>query len=67
MTVFDCVHQLGNYLVDNQPTLTNVTLVLYCLQISKALAYLEGVNMVHRSEPPFTLDYKTQKCIKITM
>ncbi|KAA0711575.1 Protein-tyrosine kinase 2-beta [Triplophysa tibetana] len=38
---------LGNYLAENQHTLTNVTLTLFSLQICKALAYLEGVNMVH--------------------
>lgn len=43
-----CFHQLGNYLADNQRTLNNVTLTLFSLQICKALAYLEGVNMVHR-------------------
>lgn len=40
--------QLGNYLVVEQYNLPNVTLLLYCLQICKALAYLEGLGMVHR-------------------
>ncbi|TKS66470.1 Protein-tyrosine kinase 2-beta [Collichthys lucidus] len=40
--------ELGNYLVEQQYILTNATLILYCLQICKALAYLEGLNMVHR-------------------
>lgn len=40
--------QLGNYLTQNQSKLTNITLVLFSLQICKALVYLEGVNMVHR-------------------
>ncbi|TMS11731.1 Protein-tyrosine kinase 2-beta [Larimichthys crocea] len=39
--------ELGNYLVEQQYILTNATLILYCLQICKALAYLEGLNMVH--------------------
>lgn len=43
--------QLGNYLTQNQNKLTNITLVLFSLQICKALVYLEGVNMVHRWEP----------------
>lgn len=42
--------QLGNYLAKNQSTLTSTTLVLFSLQICKALVYLEGVNMVHRWE-----------------
>lgn len=40
--------KLGNYLVKNQSTLTNTTLLLFSLQICKALVYLEGVSMVHR-------------------
>lgn len=40
--------QLGNYLAKNQSVLTNTTLVLFSLQICKALVYLGGVNMVHR-------------------
>lgn len=40
--------QLGDYLNKNQNTLTNVTLVLFSLQICKALVYLQGRNMVHR-------------------
>ncbi|XP_035770893.1 protein-tyrosine kinase 2-beta-like [Neolamprologus brichardi] len=39
--------ELGNYLIENQYSLSTATLVLYCLQICKALAYLEGLNMVH--------------------
>lgn len=41
--------QLGKYLTENQNMLSNMTLVLFSLQICKALVYLEGVNMVHRS------------------
>ncbi|XP_053743254.1 protein-tyrosine kinase 2-beta-like isoform X2 [Synchiropus splendidus] len=40
--------ELGNYLVEHQLDLSTETLTLYCLQICKALAYLEGLNMVHR-------------------
>ncbi|KAM9835955.1 protein-tyrosine kinase 2-beta-like [Aulostomus maculatus] len=40
--------ELGNYLMEHKYMLTIPTLTLYCLQICKALAYLEGVNMVHR-------------------
>ncbi|CAB1330526.1 unnamed protein product, partial [Coregonus sp. 'balchen'] len=47
-TCKDCSADLGTYLVEQQRSLTSVTLVLYSLQICKALAYLEGLNMVHR-------------------
>ena len=40
--------QLGSYLVEQQHTLTPATLTLYCVQVCKAMAYLEGLNMVHR-------------------
>lgn len=40
--------QLGAYLTEHKTTLTNITLVLFSLQICKALVYLEGVNVVHR-------------------
>lgn len=42
--------QLGEYLKNQQYVITNATLILYSLQICKALAYLEGLNMVHRYE-----------------
>ena len=40
--------QLGSYLVQHQRSLTPATLSLYCVQVCKAMAYLEGLNMVHR-------------------
>uniref|UniRef100_A0A8C1MHS2 non-specific protein-tyrosine kinase n=1 Tax=Cyprinus carpio TaxID=7962 RepID=A0A8C1MHS2_CYPCA len=41
-----CQHgELGKYLTKNLPS---VTLVLFSLQICKALVYLQGMNMVHR-------------------
>uniref|UniRef100_A0A8C1K0C4 non-specific protein-tyrosine kinase n=1 Tax=Cyprinus carpio TaxID=7962 RepID=A0A8C1K0C4_CYPCA len=44
-----CQHgELGKYLTKNQQSLTNLTLVLFSLQICKALVYLQGMNMVHR-------------------
>ena len=40
--------QLGSYLEQQQHSLTPATLILYCVQVCKAMAYLEGLNMVHR-------------------
>lgn len=40
--------QLGQYLEQNKHCLAVPTLILYVLQISKALAYLEAINCVHR-------------------
>ncbi|KAG9334116.1 hypothetical protein JZ751_009151 [Albula glossodonta] len=57
--------ELGNYLVENQHKLTNVTLVLYTLQICKALAYLEGVNMVHRDIAVRNVLVASPDCVKL--
>lgn len=40
--------QLGHYLERNKSCLKVLTLVLYSLQICKAMAYLESINCVHR-------------------
>lgn len=40
--------QLGHYLERNKNSLKVPTLVLYALQICKAMAYLESINCVHR-------------------
>lgn len=57
--------ELENYLKDNQNKLTNVTLILYSLQISKALAYLEGVNMVHRDIAVRNVLVAKVDCVKL--
>lgn len=40
--------ELGHYLERNKSSLKVLTLVLYTLQICKAMAYLESINCVHR-------------------
>lgn len=40
--------QLGHYLERNKNSLKVLTLVLYSLQIGKAMAYLESISCVHR-------------------
>ncbi|GCC39775.1 hypothetical protein chiPu_0023796, partial [Chiloscyllium punctatum] len=40
---------LESYLATNKNNLDVLTLIDYSLQISKALAYLEGVKVVHRA------------------
>ncbi|XP_030638640.1 protein-tyrosine kinase 2-beta [Chanos chanos] len=57
--------ELGQYLTDNKQKLTNVTLVLYSLQICKALAYLEGVNMVHRDIAVRNVLVASPDCVKL--
>uniref|UniRef100_A0A8C4IWA9 non-specific protein-tyrosine kinase n=1 Tax=Dicentrarchus labrax TaxID=13489 RepID=A0A8C4IWA9_DICLA len=57
--------ELGNYLVQQQYTLTIATLILYCLQICKALAYLEGLNMVHRDIAVRNVLVASPKCVKL--
>ncbi|KAK3562987.1 hypothetical protein QTP86_013255 [Hemibagrus guttatus] len=57
--------ELGNYLIENQHKLANVTLLLYSLQVCKALAYLEGVNMVHRDIAVRNILVAKPDCVKL--
>ncbi|XP_042245989.1 protein tyrosine kinase 2 beta, b [Thunnus maccoyii] len=57
--------ELGTYLVQNQNKLTNTTLVLFSLQICKALVYLEGVNMVHRDIAVRNVLVANPECVKL--
>uniref|UniRef100_I3KDA3 non-specific protein-tyrosine kinase n=1 Tax=Oreochromis niloticus TaxID=8128 RepID=I3KDA3_ORENI len=57
--------ELGNYLIENQYSLSTATLVLYCLQICKALAYLEGLNMVHRDIAVRNVLVASPECVKL--
>ncbi|XP_041661590.1 protein tyrosine kinase 2 beta, b isoform X1 [Cheilinus undulatus] len=57
--------ELGNYLTQNQHKLTNTTLVLFSLQICKALVYLEGVNMVHRDIAVRNVLVASPDCVKL--
>uniref|UniRef100_A0A3Q3KZM9 non-specific protein-tyrosine kinase n=1 Tax=Labrus bergylta TaxID=56723 RepID=A0A3Q3KZM9_9LABR len=57
--------ELGNYLIQNQKTLTNITLVLFSLQICKALVFLEGVNMVHRDIAVRNVLVASPDCVKL--
>ncbi|KAM3861603.1 protein tyrosine kinase 2 beta, b [Diretmus argenteus] len=57
--------ELGNYLADPQHKQTNTTLVLFSLQICKALVYLEGVNMVHRDIAVRNVLVASPDCVKL--
>ncbi|XP_060790516.1 protein-tyrosine kinase 2-beta isoform X2 [Neoarius graeffei] len=57
--------ELGNYLIENQHKLANVTLILYSLQVCKALAYLEGMNMVHRDIAVRNVLVAKADCVKL--
>ncbi|XP_034169517.2 protein tyrosine kinase 2 beta, b isoform X2 [Pangasianodon hypophthalmus] len=57
--------ELGDYLTKNQNTLTNVTLVLFSLQVCKALVYLQGKNMVHRDIAVRNVLVATPDCVKL--
>uniref|UniRef100_A0A8C4EX18 non-specific protein-tyrosine kinase n=1 Tax=Dicentrarchus labrax TaxID=13489 RepID=A0A8C4EX18_DICLA len=57
--------ELGNYLTQNQNKLTNITLVLFSLQICKALVYLEGVNVVHRDIAVRNILVASPDCVKL--
>ncbi|XP_012711333.1 protein tyrosine kinase 2 beta, b isoform X2 [Fundulus heteroclitus] len=57
--------ELGNYLTQNQNKLTNTTLVLFSLQICKALVYLGGCNMVHRDIAVRNVLVASPDCVKL--
>lgn len=57
--------ELGNYLTENQNKLTNPTLVLFSLQICKALVYLGGCNMVHRDIAVRNVLVASPDCVKL--
>ncbi|XP_069370903.1 protein tyrosine kinase 2 beta, b isoform X2 [Paralichthys olivaceus] len=57
--------ELGNYLTQKENDLTNMTLVLFSLQICKALVYLSGVNVVHRDIAVRNVLVASQVCVKL--
>ncbi|XP_063733621.1 protein-tyrosine kinase 2-beta-like isoform X2 [Eleginops maclovinus] len=57
--------ELGSYLEQEKYILTETTLILYCLQICKALAYLEGLNMVHRDIAVRNVLVASPECVKL--
>ncbi|KFO97468.1 Protein-tyrosine kinase 2-beta [Calypte anna] len=57
--------ELGQYLEQNKPCLPVPTLILYALQISKALAYLESLNCVHRDIAVRNILVASPDCVKL--
>ncbi|NXD46694.1 FAK2 kinase, partial [Copsychus sechellarum] len=57
--------ELGQYLEQNRAGLAVPTLVLYALQVSKALAYLEAVNCVHRDIAVRNILVASPECVKL--
>uniref|UniRef100_UPI00398F62A2 protein-tyrosine kinase 2-beta-like isoform X2 n=1 Tax=Pristiophorus japonicus TaxID=55135 RepID=UPI00398F62A2 len=57
--------ELESYLVTNKSILEVLTLVDYSWQISKALAYLEGVKVVHRDIAVRNVLVATPNCVKL--
>ncbi|XP_077408488.1 protein-tyrosine kinase 2-beta-like isoform X2 [Vanacampus margaritifer] len=61
-----CEHgELGKYLKEQKYVLTTATLILYCLQICKALSYLEGLKMVHRDIAVRNILVASPDCVKL--
>ncbi|XP_077368388.1 protein-tyrosine kinase 2-beta-like [Festucalex cinctus] len=61
-----CEHgELGKYLKEQKYVLTTATLILYCLQICKALSYLEGLSMVHRDIAVRNILVASPDCVKL--
>ncbi|XP_063298050.1 protein-tyrosine kinase 2-beta isoform X2 [Pelobates fuscus] len=57
--------ELGQYLEQNKNTLQILTLILFSLQICKALAYLEGINCVHRDIAVRNILVASHECVKL--
>ncbi|XP_075057251.1 protein-tyrosine kinase 2-beta isoform X2 [Mixophyes fleayi] len=57
--------ELGHYLEKNKSTLQVLTMILYSLQICKALAYLEGISCVHRDIAVRNILVASHECVKL--
>ncbi|XP_048186357.1 protein-tyrosine kinase 2-beta isoform X3 [Perognathus longimembris pacificus] len=57
--------ELGHYLERNKNSLKVPTLVLYSLQICKAMAYLESINCVHRDIAVRNVLVASPECVKL--
>ncbi|XP_040822373.1 protein-tyrosine kinase 2-beta isoform X2 [Ochotona curzoniae] len=57
--------ELGHYLERNKNSLKVLTLVLYSLQICKAMAYLESLNCVHRDIAVRNILVASPECVKL--
>ncbi|XP_073529941.1 protein-tyrosine kinase 2-beta isoform X2 [Phyllobates terribilis] len=57
--------ELGQYLEKHKNTLQVLTMILYSLQICKALAYLEGISCVHRDIAVRNILVASHECVKL--
>uniref|UniRef100_A0A672UC39 Protein-tyrosine kinase 2-beta n=1 Tax=Strigops habroptila TaxID=2489341 RepID=A0A672UC39_STRHB len=57
--------ELGQYLEQNKHCLAVPVLILYALQISKALAYLEAINCMHRDIAVRNILVASPECVKL--
>ncbi|NWV46739.1 FAK2 kinase, partial [Daphoenositta chrysoptera] len=57
--------ELGQYLEQQRLALAVPTLVLFALQVSKALAYLEAINCVHRDIAVRNILVASPECVKL--
>uniref|UniRef100_A0A670HX82 non-specific protein-tyrosine kinase n=2 Tax=Podarcis muralis TaxID=64176 RepID=A0A670HX82_PODMU len=57
--------ELGRYLEQNKASLKVQTLILYTLQLGKAMAYLEAINCVHRDIAVRNVLVASHECVKL--
>ncbi|XP_036606594.1 protein-tyrosine kinase 2-beta isoform X2 [Trichosurus vulpecula] len=57
--------ELGHYLEHNKNSLKVPTLILYSLQICKAMAYLESISCVHRDIAVRNILVASPECVKL--
>lgn len=58
--------QLRNYLQTNRAQLDTNTLVLYCYQLSSAMAYLQSRKFVHRDIAARNVLVVNHECVKLS-
>uniref|UniRef100_A0A4X2K8S1 non-specific protein-tyrosine kinase n=1 Tax=Vombatus ursinus TaxID=29139 RepID=A0A4X2K8S1_VOMUR len=64
MELYPC-GELGHYLEHNKNSLKVLTLILYSLQICKAMAYLESISCVHRDIAVRNILVASPECVKL--
>ncbi|XP_071999973.1 protein-tyrosine kinase 2-beta isoform X2 [Engystomops pustulosus] len=57
--------ELGQYLEKHKNSLQVLTMILFSLQICKALAYLEGISCVHRDIAVRNILVASHECVKL--
>lgn len=62
-----CPHgQLQSYLIENGPSISDITLITVCYQIATALAYMETKRFLHRDIAARNILVSSAVCVKVS-